>query len=42
MTFLDSLLETGRRNHSLLCVGLDPDARKLQLVQWLWIDPSWR
>jgi orotidine-5'-phosphate decarboxylase len=29
MTFLDSLLETGRRNRSLLCVGLDPNARKL-------------
>ena len=29
MTFLDSLLEAGRRNRSLLCVGLDPSARKL-------------
>ena len=32
MTFLDSLVETGRRNRSLLCVGLDPDARKLPVT----------
>jgi orotidine-5'-phosphate decarboxylase len=29
MTFLDSLLAAGGRNRSLLCVGLDPDARRI-------------
>src|SRR4029453_5258911 len=29
MAFIESLLATGRRNRSLLCVGLDPDPRKL-------------
>jgi orotidine-5'-phosphate decarboxylase len=29
MTFTDALLEAGRRNQSLLCVGLDPDLRKV-------------
>src|SRR6266496_3860254 len=32
MTFLNALLDTGRRNRSLLCVGLDPDARKLPAI----------
>jgi orotidine-5'-phosphate decarboxylase len=29
MAFTESLLAAGRRNRSLLCVGLDPDPRKL-------------
>jgi orotidine-5'-phosphate decarboxylase len=29
MTFLESLRGAARRNHSLLCVGLDPDARRV-------------
>jgi orotidine-5'-phosphate decarboxylase len=29
MTFLIKLLEAGRRNHSLLCVGLDPDPARI-------------
>lgn len=29
MPFLDLLLDTTRRNRSLLCVGLDPDPRKI-------------
>lgn len=29
MSFLDLLLDTGRRNRSLLCVGLDPDPRRI-------------
>jgi orotidine-5'-phosphate decarboxylase len=29
MTFLETLLEAGRRNHSLLCVGLDPDPARI-------------
>jgi orotidine-5'-phosphate decarboxylase len=41
MTFLDALLETGRRNHSLLCVGLDPDARKLPTAVRAAADPTY-
>ena len=41
MTFLDSLLEAGRRNHSLLCVGLDPDARKLPAILRSASDPTY-
>jgi orotidine-5'-phosphate decarboxylase len=29
MPFLDLLLEAGRRNRSLLCLGLDPDPRRI-------------
>ncbi len=29
MAFLDLLLDAGRRNRSLLCVGLDPDPRRI-------------
>jgi orotidine-5'-phosphate decarboxylase len=29
MTFLNQLLEAGRRNRSLLCVGLDPDPARI-------------
>jgi orotidine-5'-phosphate decarboxylase len=41
MTFLDSLLETGRRNRSLLCVGLDPSTRKLPAVLRSAADPTY-
>lgn len=41
MTFLDSLLETGRRNRSLLCVGLDPDVRKLPTILHAASDPTY-
>jgi len=41
MTFLDSLLEAGRRNHSLLCVGLDPDSRKLPAAVRAAADPTY-
>jgi orotidine-5'-phosphate decarboxylase len=41
MTFLDSLLETGRRNRSLLCVGLDPSTRKLPAVLRSTADPTY-
>ena len=41
MTFLDSLLETGRRNRSLLCVGLDPAARKLPAAARAAADPTY-
>ena len=41
MTFLDSLLETGRRNRSLLCVGLDPDVRKLPTILRAASDPTY-
>jgi orotidine-5'-phosphate decarboxylase len=39
MTFLESLVAAGRRNHSLLCVGLDPDARRLPAVSRNQPDP---
>jgi orotidine-5'-phosphate decarboxylase len=32
MSFVESLLATGRRNRSLLCVGLDPHPRRLPAV----------
>lgn len=41
MTFLDSLLETGRRNRSLLCVGLDPSVRKLPAALHAAADPTY-
>jgi len=41
MTFLDSLLETGRRNRSLLCVGLDPATRKLPAAARAAADPTY-
>jgi orotidine-5'-phosphate decarboxylase len=41
MTFLDSLLEAGRRNRSLLCVGLDPDIRKLPDILRSASDPTY-
>jgi orotidine-5'-phosphate decarboxylase len=41
MSFLDSLLEAGRRNCSLLCVGLDPDARKLPIALRGAADPTY-
>ena len=41
MIFLDSLLEAGRRNRSLLCVGLDPDARKLPAAARAAADPTY-
>lgn len=41
MTFLDSLLETGRRNRSLLCVGLDPDLRKIPAILRAASDPTY-
>jgi orotidine-5'-phosphate decarboxylase len=33
MTFVESLTAAGRRNRSLLCIGLDPDARRLPAVE---------
>jgi len=41
MTFLDSLLAAGRRNRSLLCVGLDPAARKLPATVRAVADPTY-
>ena len=41
MTFLDSLVATGRRNHSLLCVGLDPTAHKLPAAARAAADPTY-
>src|SRR6266540_5591374 len=41
MTFLDALLEAGRHNRSLLCVGLDPDARKLPATIRSAADPTY-
>jgi orotidine-5'-phosphate decarboxylase len=41
MTFLDALLEAGRRNRSLLCVGLDPSARKLPTITRSSDDPTY-
>ena len=41
MTFLDALLETGRRNRSLLCVGLDPSAHKLPTTMRSAADPTY-
>ncbi|HJZ49686.1 MAG TPA: orotidine-5'-phosphate decarboxylase [Roseiflexaceae bacterium] len=41
MTFLDRLLAAGRRNRSLLCVGLDPDGRKLPTVVRAAADPTY-
>jgi orotidine-5'-phosphate decarboxylase len=39
MRFVDSLVEAGRRNHSLLCVGLDPDPRRLPAAVYATPDP---
>ena len=41
MTFLDALLEAGRHNRSLLCVGLDPNARKLPATIRSAADPTY-
>jgi orotidine-5'-phosphate decarboxylase len=41
MAFLDLLLGAGRRNHSLLCVGLDSDARKLPAAVRAAADPTY-
>src|SRR6187431_246853 len=41
MTFLNSLVEAGRRNRSLLCVGLDPNARTLPAAVRAASDPTY-
>jgi orotidine-5'-phosphate decarboxylase len=41
MTFTDSLLEAGRHNRSLLCVGLDPDVHRLPAALRATADPTY-
>jgi orotidine-5'-phosphate decarboxylase len=41
MAFLDLLLGAGRRNRSLLCIGLDPDLRRLPTAARAAADPTY-